>query len=167
MSVAALALVLAGCGSSGGYGNAGNTPSAGSSSGGSETIGTSSTNMGTFLTGASGRSIYLWLGDHGMASSCSGACASVWPPVTTMGTAKAGAGVDAAKLGTIKRSDGTTQVTYAGHPLYYYASDTAKGQTNGEDVNGFGAIWYLVQPSGASLTGSNSSPSPSSGGYNY
>lgn len=167
MSVAALATVLAGCGSSSNT-SAGNTPSAGASSGGAETISTSSTAMGTFLTADEGRSVYLWEGDHGMASSCSGACASVWPPVTTMGAPKAGNGVKAADLGTIKRSDGTTQVTYNGHPLYYYASDTSKGQTNGEGVNGFGAVWYLVQPSGSKLDHESGSSSPSpSGGSGY
>jgi hypothetical protein len=85
-----------------------------------------------------------------------------------MSAPKAGPGVTAADLGTIKRSDGTTQVTYKEHPLYYYASDTSAGQTNGEGVNGFGASWYLVQPSGSKLDhDSGSSPSPSSSGYTY
>lgn len=131
--------------------------------------------MGTYLTADEGRSVYLWEGDHGMASSCSSACASVWPPVTTMGTPQAGSGVVAADLSTIKRSDGTTQVTYKGHPLYYYTADTAKGQTNGEGVNGFGADWYLVKPSGTSLepgagkpsSSPSSSPSTGGGGYGY
>ncbi|MGN6724026.1 MAG: COG4315 family predicted lipoprotein [Marmoricola sp.] len=167
MSVAAAALVLAGCGSSS------NTPSSGASSGAGgdqETIATSSTSMGTFLTADGGRSIYLWEGDHGSMSSCSSACAAVWPPVTTKGAPKAGPGVNAALLGTTKRSDGTTQVTYKGHPLYYYTADTSKGQTNGEGNKGFGAEWYLVQPSGATLEhagSSSSSPSPSSGGGGY
>lgn len=165
MSVAALALVLTGCGSSSPTYRTSPTESAG----GAETIATNSGSMGSYLTGDAGRSVYLWEGDHGMTSSCSNACASVWPPVTTTGAPQAGSGVTAGDLGTIKRSDGTMQVTYKGHPLYYYASDTAKGQTNGEAVNGFGAEWYLVKPSGTALLPGTTSPSssPTSGGYGY
>ena len=158
-------MVLAGCGSSSNNSSANNPPS---SSGDQETIGTSSGSMGTYLTADEGKSVYLWEGDHGAASSCTSACSSVWPPVTTDGAPKAGSGVVAADLGTIKRSDGTTQVTYKGHPLYYFAQDTAKGQTNGEGSTGFGAKWYLVTPSGTALdndASSSSSPSPTSGGY--
>lgn len=163
--MAALAVVLAGCGSSYGGASGGSTPTSGTSP---QTIATTSGPLGTYLTTSGGRSVYLWLGDHGMASSCSGACATVWPPVTTMGKPTAGSGVTAADLGTIKRSDGSTQVTYKGHPLYYYASDSSSGETNGEGINGFGALWYLVTPSGNSLkSGSNPSSSSSSGGYNY
>lgn len=168
MSAAAIAMLLAGCGSS-------NSPSSGPPSGGGpETIAASSGSMGTFLTADEGRSVYLWEGDHGTASNCSSACAAVWPPVITKGAPKAGSGINAALLGTIKRSDGATQVTYKGHPLYYYTQDTSKGQTNGEGSKGFGADWYLVQPTGANLephagssSSPSSSPSPTSGGYGY
>jgi len=167
MAVAAAALALAGCGSS--YGSSSNNPSSSPSSGaGPQTIATSSGSMGTFLIADQSRSVYLWEGDHGMASSCTSACASVWPPVTTTGTPKAGSGVSAADLGTIHRSDGTTQVTYKGHPLYYYSQDTSKGQTNGEGSNGFGARWWLVSPAGTAIMGGGSSPSSSpTGGYGY
>jgi hypothetical protein len=70
----------------------------------------------------------------------------------------------AAELGTTKRSDGSMQVTYNGHPLYYYEGDTAAGQTTGQGSNGFGAKWWLVTPSGSAITGSNSgntAPAPS------
>ncbi|MGN6160641.1 MAG: COG4315 family predicted lipoprotein [Marmoricola sp.] len=153
MSVAGIALVLTGCGSS----------SNGSGGGDRETIGTSTTSLGTFLTADEGRSVYLWEGDHGTTSNCTGACASVWSPVTTEGAPKAEGSAVASDLGTTKRSDGKTQVTYHGHPLYYYAGDSSKGQTTGEGNNGFGAKWYLVKPSGSALDDDGSSPSsPSS-----
>ena len=167
LSAAALAMALAGCGSS--SPSSTNTPApSGSAGGDQETIATSSGSMGTYLTADEGRSVYLWEGDHGTMSSCTGACASVWLPVTTEGPPKAGPGVNASLLGTIKRSDGKTQVTYKGHPLYYYAPDTSKGQTGGEGSNGFGAKWYLVKPSGAELkpgSSGGSSSSPSGGTY--
>jgi len=102
-------------------------------------------------------------------SVCSGACASIWPPVTTTGTPTVSGGAVATDLGTFTRSDGTKQVTYDGHPLYYYAADSGPGMTSGQGVNGFGALWWLVAPSGVSLSGSSGSgstappaPAPSS-----
>ncbi len=71
--------------------------------------------------------------------------------MTTSGAPKAGKGVDASKLGTTRRSDGTLEVTYNGHPLYTYAGDSQPGQTNGEGVNGFGAEWYAVSPAGQAV----------------
>jgi predicted lipoprotein with Yx(FWY)xxD motif len=91
---------------------------------------------------------------------CSGACATAWPPLTATGAPTAGTGVTASDLGTINRSDGTKQVTYAGHPLYYFAGDTAAGQTSGEGSNGFGAPWYLVAPSGQQITSLSAASAP-------
>jgi predicted lipoprotein with Yx(FWY)xxD motif len=103
-------------------------------------------------------------------SSCAGECAKVWPALTTHGKPAAGIGVNAADLGTITRSDGTTQVTYMSHPLYYFIADTAAGQTRGQGNPCFGAKWWLVAPSGQAITtgassssGSSSSSSASSG----
>lgn len=164
LSVAAIAMVLAGCGSgSSGYGGSSNPTGSSSSGGGQETISTTSGGMGTYLTADNGRAIYLWEGDHSNASSCSSACASVWPPVTTEGAPKATGSAVASDLGTIRRSDGTMQVTYLGHPLYYYAPDTAAGQTTGQGNDGFGAKWWLVAPSGSAVTGSSTSSSSSGG----
>lgn len=115
--------------------------------------------MGTFLTDSSGKALYMFGSDTASKSTCSGACATYWPPLTAMGSAAASGGVDAAKLGTITRSDGTTQVTYAGHPLYYYKGDTAAGDTKGQGSNNFGAKWWLLATSGAPITGSGSSSS--------
>jgi hypothetical protein len=93
-------------------------------------------------------------------STCSTACTTAWPPLTVTGAAKAGSGVTAGDLGTITRSDGTKQVTYAGHPLYYFAGDHSAGQTNGEGSHGFGAPWYVVAPSGKQVTSVGAAAAP-------
>src|ERR671936_151259 len=84
-------------------------------------------------------------------AGCGGGCASLWPPDTVSAKPKAGPGVDAAKLGTTKRSDGTLEATYNGHPLYFYAPDTQPGQDTGQGLNQFGAKWYVVASSGAKI----------------
>ena len=88
--------------------------------------------------------VYLFEGDKGGASSCSGACASVWPPVTT-GGAPVVHGASSADLGTITRADGSTQVTYKGHPLYFFAKDKDSGDSYGQGVHGFGSDWYVLE----------------------
>lgn len=98
--------------------------------------------------------VYMFEGDKGTISSCSGACASAWPPVTTSGSPVSSGGASSTDLGTISRSDGTTQVTYKGHPLYYFAKDKDSGDSYGEGVNGFGASWYAVAPSGSKVDNS-------------
>lgn len=98
--------------------------------------------------------VYLFEGDHGSSSACTGACAQAWPPVTTAGAASAGTGATAADLGTIARADGTTQVTYRGHPLYFYVKDKDNGDAYGQGVNAFGAGWYVLKPSGAKVDNS-------------
>ena len=90
--------------------------------------------------------VYLFEADKGSKSSCTGACAAAWPPVT--GNPKAGAGAMAGDLGTITRPDGTKQVTYKGHPLYLYAKDGDAGDAYGEGLKQFGAGWYVLAPSG-------------------
>jgi hypothetical protein len=95
-------------------------------------------------------------------STCSGACATAWPPLTVTGTPTAGTGATATDLATITRTDGSKQVTYDGHPLYYFAGDKAAGQTNGEGSNGFGAPWYLVAPAGQQITSLTAASAPSS-----
>jgi predicted lipoprotein with Yx(FWY)xxD motif len=95
--------------------------------------------------------VYMFEGDKGASSKCSGACASVWPPVTTGGTPTATGAANSADLGTITRSDGTTQVTYKGHPLYFFAKDKDSGDAYGEGVKGFGADWYVLAPSGSKV----------------
>lgn len=141
-------------GGGGGYGAYGSSSSSSSSSsaatGAASISAKSNGDLGkTILVDAKGNTLYLFEKDESDESYCNGACAQVWPPLTTSGQPKAGSGVDASKLGTLKRDDGTTQVTYAGHPLYTYVKDTKPGEANGNGVEAFGAEWYALEPSGA------------------
>ena len=97
-----------------------------------------------------GRAMYLFEADTSSASTCTGACAATWPPVTTASLPMAGSGVEQSLLGTTKRSDGTEQVTYHGHPLYYFAGDTA-GMAKGQGYKDFGAGWYVVNAKGSKI----------------
>ena len=156
------ALLVAACSStSSTTGAAANSSPAGASSSGSgasasagTVIETASSSAGTFLTDGSGRAVYLWVKDTGGKSSCSGACAGAWPPVTASGTVTASGGAKASDLGTITRSDGTRQVTYDGHPLYYFSGDSGPGMASGQGSDGFGAKWWLVAPAGSDVTAS-------------
>jgi predicted lipoprotein with Yx(FWY)xxD motif len=142
-----------------------------SSSASSTVITTKTSSGGSYLTNSAGRAIYLFMADSTGKSTCDGACASAWPPVIATGQPTASGGVQASDLGTITRSDGSKQVTYDGHPLYYFVGDTGPGTIKGQGVDGFGAKWWLVAPSGSSITtavtigGSGGSSSPSSSGY--
>jgi predicted lipoprotein with Yx(FWY)xxD motif len=125
--------------------------------------------LGSLLVDAEGRTLYLFQKDMGGKSSCSGSCAKTWPPDVTTASPKAGSGVSASKLGTVKRSDGTMQITYAGHPLYTYTADASPGQVSGNGINSFGGVWNAVQPSGSNApagtsTGGGESASKESGG---
>ncbi|HEY3751193.1 MAG TPA: hypothetical protein VGL80_18540 [Pseudonocardiaceae bacterium] len=106
--------------------------------------------MGTFLTDQTGKALYLYTPDTTTASMCTGTCATLWPPVTSTGSVSASGNAMPSKLGMITRPDGMRQVTYAGHPLYYYEGDTQAGQTNGE---GLMNIWFLLSPSGVRIAG--------------
>jgi predicted lipoprotein with Yx(FWY)xxD motif len=106
---------------------------------------------GTYLTDGSGKSLYLFAADSGGKSVCNGSCAAAWPPLTSSGAPTAGSGATASMLTTIKRDDGSTQVVYNGHPLYYYIGDTAAGDTTGQGINMFGGLWWLVTPAGAAI----------------
>jgi predicted lipoprotein with Yx(FWY)xxD motif len=181
-------LAAAACSSSASSSSSSSTPAssgtpaaAGSSSAAASgtVITTANSSAGAFLTNSSGRAIYLFMADSKDKSACSGACASAWPPVT--GTPTASGSAMMSDLGTITRSDGTKQVTYDGHPLYYFAGDTGGGTDKGQGLDGFGAKWWLVAPSGSSITtavtlsggsggSGGSAPSPTSsssygGGY--
>ncbi len=170
--VLGVALVVAGCGSSSSSSTAASaspvastasSASAATTAAGGMMISTATGTDGTYLVGSSGRALYLWVADVGGKSVCSGACAKAWPPLTTTATPSAGTGVNASDLGTVMRSDGTKQVTYKGHPLYYFVADTSHGQTHGQGSNSFGAKWWLVGPSGAAITAGGSSAAASSG----
>ena len=160
---AAVAVLAAAC-SSGGGSSAPASPAAGGSGSGATVITTASTSGGAVLTDGSGRAVYLWVKDTGTTSTCSGACAGAWPPVTATGTVTASGSAVASDLGTTTRSDGTKQVTYDGHPLYYYAGDSAAGMASGQGSDSFGAKWWLVSPSGSDVTASVSSFTASASG---
>ena len=186
LSLALLVAVaaLAGCGSSNNStststaASTGSTPSA-AQSGAAIVEVASNPALGSILVDAEGQTLYVFQKDKGGKSSCSGSCAKVWPPEVTTSSPKAGSGASASMLGTVKRSDGTMQVTYAGHPLYTYTADTSPGQVNGNGVNSYGGVWNAVQPSGSKAPASTSSSgsggaskesgtgASSGGGYGY
>src|SRR5262249_7978354 len=109
------------------------------------------------------RAVYLWAKDTSGQSVCTGACAGSWPPVTASSVTASG-GAKATDLSTITRSDGTKQVTYDGHALYYYAGDSGSGMANGQASDQFGAKWWLVSPAGTDVTGSVNAFTPGSTG---
>jgi predicted lipoprotein with Yx(FWY)xxD motif len=104
--------------------------------------------LGTYLVDSKGMSLYLFLKDEPGKSNCYETCAQNWPPLLVEGAPGAGEGVDAALLGTTTREDGTVQVTYNGWPLYYFAGDSAPGDTNGQDR---GEVWYVLSPEGEAI----------------
>lgn len=156
------------------------TTASSSSSGGTADVSLADAgDLGRVLIGPDGKTLYLFDKDtSGDASTCSGACAAAWPPLTVKGNATAGDGVDASKLTTFKRDDGGTQVAYNGHPLYFYAGDAQPGDTNGNNLDQFGAEWYALTAAGDSVgagaassgddMGSSSTTTTDTGsGYSY
>jgi predicted lipoprotein with Yx(FWY)xxD motif len=153
------ALLAASCGGSaygstsassgGGYPGAAGTPPG--SSGPSATIAVRSTALGQILVDGSGRTLYLFAADQGTASSCYGACAGVWPPFTVTGGPTAGPGVHQSLLATTTRKDGSIEVVYNGHPLYYFISDKQPGDTTGQALSSFGADWYVLSAAGTKI----------------
>jgi predicted lipoprotein with Yx(FWY)xxD motif len=148
VSPVAAAIVLAGCG--GASTSAAKSPPASAARTG-PTVALRSSKLGSILTDGHGRTLYLFEADKGTASACYSACASVWPPLTTAHKPTAGRHVVASKLGTTKRHDGKTEVTYNGHPLYYYAGDSKPGAITGQGVNQFGAKWYVLGRNGKKI----------------
>lgn len=106
---------------------------------------------GRMLFDGRGRAIYLFTREGGTKSRCYGDCAAAWPPVYTSGRPRAGKGVRAGLLGTTTRRGGRRQVTYNGHPLYYYVSDVRSGQVTCQDVVEFGGTWLVVDPAGNAI----------------
>jgi predicted lipoprotein with Yx(FWY)xxD motif len=155
------ALAIAGCGSSdnesgGGYGGKSGGGTSTTASGEKTTTGgggafvslASVPKLGLVLVDSKGFTLYDFHKDKGTKSSCYGACAQIWPPLLTESAPQPSNGAAAAKLGTTKRSDGTVQVTYAGHPLYTYTADKKPGEANGNDFSSFGAQWYALKGNG-------------------
>jgi predicted lipoprotein with Yx(FWY)xxD motif len=124
-----------------------NTP-AGSGTPAGVTVAVRDSKLGKILVDGKGRTLYLFEADKGTNSTCYGACAKAWPPLTTTGKPRAGSGVSPALLGTTARTDHTTEVTYKGHPLYYFVSDTKPGDITGQGLNSFGGKWYVLNPKG-------------------
>ena len=117
--------------------------------------------VGDYLTGADGKTLYVFTADSANTSTCTGTCAQTWPPLVVTGSAPTpGAGVTGA-LTTFARPDGTMQVAINGFPLYYYSGDTKAGDTTGQGKFG---KWFVASPTGAAPAGS-AAPSSSSGGY--
>ena len=168
---AAVAMSAAACSSSSSSGSAGAAPSstpasassapasASSAAAASGALKTAQVSGVTVVTNAKGFTLYSFAPDTATTSKCNGACAQIWPPVT--GAVTAGPGVTG-KLGTITRSDGSTQATYDGHPLYTYVADTAPGQATGNGVNANGGVWHEVPASGATAAGNSGG---GNGGY--
>jgi predicted lipoprotein with Yx(FWY)xxD motif len=129
------------------------------------------TSLGKTLVDANGRTLYLFAGDRANVSRLSGAGLSVWPRFIATGPVKTSNGALAAKIGTITSPSGVRQVTYNGHPLYYYVGDSTPGSTRGQGLNQFGALWYVLGPAGNAVTSSPShstaAPASSSPSYGY
>jgi predicted lipoprotein with Yx(FWY)xxD motif len=116
------------------------------------TVKTRSNKLGKILVDGRARTLYLFEKDKHGKSACSGQCAKFWPPLLTKGKPKAGTGAKSSLLGTTKRSDGTTQVTYNKHPLYTFLNDKNKpGSTKGEGLDAFGAEWYVLGANGKKI----------------
>ena len=161
--LASLALIAAACGSSTPSSSSGasSPSSAGSTSTSSSALKTAKIGGATVLTNAKGFTLYSFAPDTPTKSNCNGSCAQIWPPVKGPATASGVKG----KFATIKRSNGSVQATYTGHPLYTFTGDTAPGQAKGNGLNVNGGVWHEVTTSGSSQHGGSSSGS--GGGYGY
>jgi predicted lipoprotein with Yx(FWY)xxD motif len=115
------------------------------------TVAVGNSKLGKILVDGRGRTLYLFEVDKGTKSVCYGECAKAWPPLTTTGKPKAGSGVSPALLGTTARTDHTNEVTYNGHPLYYFVHDTKPGDITGQGLNSFGGKWYVLNPKGSKI----------------
>ena len=163
LAVAATAAVLAACSSAG----ASPSPSSSGSSSSSPaaaaagSLKTATIGGATVLTSASGFTLYSFAPDTPTKSNCNGACAQNWPPVKGPATAPGVTGT----FGTIKRSDGSVQATFDGHPLYTFVGDTAPGQAKGNGLNAAGGLWHEITTSGSAASVSASSPGGGGSGY--
>ncbi len=174
-ALVAAGLFAAACGggsSSHGAANAGAKPVGAHSADSSSTAVTVATHtgpLGAYLTDASGRTLYMFAADKGSTSTCYGTCATFWPPLTAS-TPQAAGSAQMSMVATTTRTGGVKQVTYAGHPLYYFAKDTKPGDMLGQGLNASGGLWWTVSPNGSPITRtvpavSTSSPASSGGGW--
>ena len=124
------------------------------------------TSLGSTLVAANGKTLYMFAHDTSTKSTCSGSCATYWPPLYTTGKPTAGPGVHASLLGTTHRTDGKLQVTYHGHPLYFFAGDKQAGATGGEGIKAFGGKWFALSPAGVKIVSAPmSTTTTTTGGY--
>jgi predicted lipoprotein with Yx(FWY)xxD motif len=155
-------LAITACGS--GTQKAGSVSRPTAASGQSATVGVANIGqLGEIVVDSMGRTLYLFQKDAGTSSACTGACAVQWPPLAAASTPVAGTGLEAAQVATIRRQDGTSQVTYNGHPLYSFAFDQKPGDANGQGITAFGGAWFVLTAAG-NLVGTGSAPG---GGYGY
>ena len=178
-SAIAVLLLAAACSSSAGNGkaSAGGTAVGGSAAGSTAAAAAASASgpagqanvkvlsgpLGSYLADGSGRALYVFAADGANASSCSGVCLTYWPALGGGGKPTAATGVTAGQLASFTRSGGAGQVSYAGHPLYYFALDKAAGDTKGQGLDDFGGKWSLVAPSGQPIAGTPSAGTSSAG----
>lgn len=119
--------------------------------GGRTKVAVAKTALGRILVDGKGIALYDFPPDKGTTSVCYGACATLWPPLLTHGKPIAGPGVRASLLGTTRRKDGKLEVTYNGHPLYYWVGDHKPGQTTGQGIDQFGGPWWVLSPAGREI----------------
>ena len=153
------AIAVAGCGGGGSKANVSSGRPT-TASGKAATVGVQNTSLGNILVSSQGRTLYLFSKDSGTMSDCHSACAVNWPPLAVTGKPAVGSGATASIVSTTARSNGKTQVTYNGHPVYLFKGDSKPGDTNGEGLNAFGGSWFAVSPAGGQV----STPAASSGG---
>jgi predicted lipoprotein with Yx(FWY)xxD motif len=126
---------------------------------GQSAVGAAALAPGTALVDGAGQTLYLFEADTAGMSTCTGACADVWPPLLALGGMPNATGaVQASLLGDTQRADGTHQVTYNGHPLYYFAGDKGAGEAKGQDLHNFGGGWYVVTPAGDKIDPDDETP---------
>jgi predicted lipoprotein with Yx(FWY)xxD motif len=166
-ALAALVALAAGCGGSGGRATAATPVAPTTSSGQAASVGLANTGLGQILVSSEGLTLYLFQADQGTKSACTGACAKAWPPLLVLGKPTVGSGAKTSLVGTATRPEGTTQVTYNGHPLYRFMKDQHPGETNGQGVSAFGASWFAVNAAGTQVSEASASSSGSPGGGGY
>jgi predicted lipoprotein with Yx(FWY)xxD motif len=153
--------VTAACSSSGGHGSGGSTPVPPTTG---NAVNPHSTSLGTILVDGRGRTVYVFANDKSDVSTCNGACAADWPPLPAPSPLPTSLPGISGRLGTTTRSDGSHQLTVAGHPVYTFAGDTSPGQTKGQGITLNGGLWTVVSPSGSPDTKPAGAATPASGG---
>ncbi|MGN6577625.1 MAG: COG4315 family predicted lipoprotein [Nocardioides sp.] len=157
-------LLLAACGGSSGYGGSGGASQAAPAAG---RISVADTPAGKVLVDPEGRTLYVFAPDSRGHSTCTGSCATYWPPVPGADAERGATAAVTATLGSIKRADGSSQLTADGFPVYTYVGDHAEGQSNGQGTNLSGGLWWVVSPSGHRVTAPASSAGTSGGSGGY